>query len=151
MEWLWHSLLHSKTCVKRPLSKRPKLVFNTNYLFMQVKSIAECSNGSILQYFRPLLSYHLSFRSLFCLFSKWSCYTGFTVFPCFVYVRWKDDATNYSRIKWNAPRETMLSNSLSKNHASKYSGNLTMIIYLRSWSLLFSWFRWGAGGKWTTL
>ena len=35
---------------------------------MQVKSIAECSNGSILQYFRPSLSYHLSLRSLFCLF-----------------------------------------------------------------------------------
>ena len=34
---------------------------------MQVKSIAECSNGSILQYFQPALSYHLSFRALFCL------------------------------------------------------------------------------------
>ena len=33
---------------------------------MQVKSIAECC--SILQYFRPSLSYHLSLRSLFCLF-----------------------------------------------------------------------------------
>ena len=35
---------------------------------MQVKNIAECSKGSILQYFRPSLSYHLSLRSLFCLF-----------------------------------------------------------------------------------
>ena len=35
---------------------------------MQVKSIAECSKGSILQYFRPSLSYHLSLRYLFCLF-----------------------------------------------------------------------------------
>ena len=35
---------------------------------MQVKSIAECSKESILQYFRPSLSYHLSLRSLFCLF-----------------------------------------------------------------------------------
>ena len=34
---------------------------------MQVKSIAECSKGSILQYFRPSLSYHLSLKSLFCL------------------------------------------------------------------------------------
>ena len=34
---------------------------------MQVKSVAECSKGSILQYFRPSLSYHLSLRSLFCL------------------------------------------------------------------------------------
>ena len=35
---------------------------------MQVKSIAECFKGSILQYFRPSLSYHLPFRPLFCLF-----------------------------------------------------------------------------------
>ena len=35
---------------------------------MQVKSNAECSKGCILQYFRPSLSYHLSLRSLFCLF-----------------------------------------------------------------------------------
>ena len=33
-------------------SKRiTKLVFKTDYRLMQVKSIAECSNGSILQYF----------------------------------------------------------------------------------------------------
>ena len=31
----------------------------TNYCLMQVKSIAECSKGSILQSFRPSLSYHL--------------------------------------------------------------------------------------------
>ena len=37
---------------------------------MQVKSIAECSKGSILRYFRPSLSYHSSLRSLFSLF--WS-------------------------------------------------------------------------------
>ena len=30
---------------------------------MQVKSIAECFNGSILQYFRSSLSYHLSLRT----------------------------------------------------------------------------------------
>ena len=35
---------------------------------MQVKSIADCSKGSLLQYFRPTLSYHLSLKSLFCLF-----------------------------------------------------------------------------------
>ena len=38
---------------------------------MQVKSIAECSKGSILQYFRPSLGYHLSLRYLFCL-----CFSG---------------------------------------------------------------------------
>ena len=35
---------------------------------MQVKSIAECSKWSILQHFPLSLSYHLSLRSLFCLF-----------------------------------------------------------------------------------
>ena len=32
-------------------------VFKTYYHLMQVKSIAECSKGSILQYFRPSLSF----------------------------------------------------------------------------------------------
>ena len=50
--------------------KDHKMVFETNYRLMQVKSIAECSKGSILQYFQPSLSYHLSLRSLFCLFSS---------------------------------------------------------------------------------
>ena len=45
-----------------------KLVFKTDYRLMHVKSIAECSKGSILQYFRPSLSYHLSLRSLIGLF-----------------------------------------------------------------------------------
>ena len=35
---------------------------------MEVKSVAESSKGSILQYLRPSLSYHLSLRPLFCLF-----------------------------------------------------------------------------------
>ena len=48
--------------------RRPKLVFKTDYRLMQVKSIAECSKGSILQYFRPSLSFHLPFKTLFCLF-----------------------------------------------------------------------------------
>ena len=41
----------SKTCVKQPFSKRPKIVFKTNYHSMRVKSIAECSNRSILKHF----------------------------------------------------------------------------------------------------
>ena len=42
---------YSKTCLKRPLKRRQKMGFKTDYRFMQVKSIAECSKGSILQYF----------------------------------------------------------------------------------------------------
>ena len=46
-----NSALYSKTCVKQLSQKDQKLVFKTNYCFMKVKSIAECSKGSILQYF----------------------------------------------------------------------------------------------------
>ena len=35
---------------------------------MQIKRIAECFKGNILQYFRPSLSYHLALRHLSCLF-----------------------------------------------------------------------------------
>ena len=48
--------------------------FQDQLFLMQVKSIAECSKGSILQYFRHLLSYHLSLRSLFRLFLS-DCFT----------------------------------------------------------------------------
>ena len=80
--------------------KDRKLVFKTNYGFMQVKSIAECSKGSILQYFWPSLSYLLSLRSLFCLFlsghftqvllyCQWSLENGVTygdsILFCFVW------------------------------------------------------------------
>ena len=58
---------YSKRCVKGPLSKRPKMVFKTDYRLIQVKSIAECSHWSILHYIRPSFSYHLSFRPLFCV------------------------------------------------------------------------------------
>ena len=58
-------LNYSKTCVKRPLSKTENW---TKYRLMQLKSIVERSKGSILQYFRPQLSYHLSLRPLFCQF-----------------------------------------------------------------------------------
>ena len=43
---------NSKTCLKLSLKKKEqKLVFKPDYCLMQVKSIAECSKGSILQYF----------------------------------------------------------------------------------------------------
>ena len=46
---------------------------------MQVKSIAECSKGSILQYFLPSLCSHLSLRSLFCLFLS-GCFTQVSLY-----------------------------------------------------------------------
>ena len=46
---------------------------------MQVKSIAECSKGSILQYFRPSLSYHILFNPFDLSVFKGPLKTGFTV------------------------------------------------------------------------
>ena len=59
--------------------RRQKLIFKTDYHLLQVKSIAECSKMSILQYFRPSLSYHLSLRSLFCIFLSGRLRQVFTV------------------------------------------------------------------------
>ena len=57
--------------------------FSTDYPLMQVKSIAECSKGSILQFFWPSLTYHLSLRSLCCLFlsGRWSMFYCICLFP----------------------------------------------------------------------
>ena len=66
-------------CNNSHSQKDQKLFFKTNYRLMQVKSIAECSKGSILQYFPPSLSYHLSLRPLFCLFLS-GCFTVSYIF-----------------------------------------------------------------------
>ena len=57
----------------------------TNYHLMQVKSIAEYSKGSILQYFWPSLSYHLLLRSLFFVFFEWLLKTGFIVLTTYIF------------------------------------------------------------------
>ena len=54
---------YSKTCLRRPLKKETKVGFQ-----YRLSLNAGQKYGSILQYFRPSLSYHLSLRYLFCLF-----------------------------------------------------------------------------------
>ena len=56
------SLIYSKSCVKRPLSKRPKIGFQDRLSLNVGQKYCR-----MLQYFRPSLSYQLSIRSLFCL------------------------------------------------------------------------------------
>ena len=58
--------LYIKPITNDHFQKGKKMVFNTNYCLMQVKSIEECSTGSILQYIRPSLSYHF-FIKIFVL------------------------------------------------------------------------------------
>ena len=76
--------MYSKTCVKRPLSERQKMVFKTNYRLMQVKSIAKCSKASILplEHSAILLTFtKLSFVIKIFVLSifdfEWQFYTGF--------------------------------------------------------------------------
>ena len=57
-----HDKIH-KTCLKWPLLKRPKIGFQGQLLLNAGQKYC-----SILQYFRPSLSYHLSLRPMFCLF-----------------------------------------------------------------------------------
>ena len=76
--------LFSKEYTVKPVlrinsKRRPKIGFKTNYSLMQVKSIAECSNGSILQYFRPSLSYRVIKIFVLSIF-EWPLKTGFTIF-----------------------------------------------------------------------
>ena len=68
--------MYSKTCLKWPLSKRPKVGFQVKLSLdvgqrycrmLQWEHFAILSTF-IKQYFRPSVSYHLSLRPLFCLF-----------------------------------------------------------------------------------
>ena len=64
----------SKTCLKRPLKKKTKLVFKTDNCLMQVKSIAECS--AILQTFIKL---PFAIKTFVLSIFEWPLKTGFTV------------------------------------------------------------------------
>ena len=64
--WVVHTTV--KPLWNNHSQKEHKSVYKTNYCLMQIKSIGEFSKGSILQFFWPSLGYHLSIRSLFCLF-----------------------------------------------------------------------------------
>ena len=47
---------YSKTCLNQPLKKDKTKILIKNGSLMKVKSVAECSPWSILQYFWPALS-----------------------------------------------------------------------------------------------
>ena len=71
-------MYYSKTRVKRPFSKRPKIGFQDQLLLHAGQKYCRMLQGGILQYFRPSLSYHLSLKSFFSIF-EWPFYKGFTV------------------------------------------------------------------------
>ena len=61
---------YSKTCLKWPLKKKTENCFRGQLSLNAGEKYWRMLLRSILQYFWPPLSYHLSLRSLFCLF--WS-------------------------------------------------------------------------------
>ena len=74
-----HHYAYSKTCVKRPLSKRRTIGFKTNYHLMQVKSIAEwcpLEHSAILSTFIKL---PFAIKTFDLSIFEWPFYTGFTV------------------------------------------------------------------------
>ena len=107
-----------------------KLVVNTIYRLMQVKSIAE---WSILQYFRPSLSCHLSLISM-CFFIFLSgrlrqvllySYTGGAA--C-MYVFFKDF---FIQVKYCSAKLRRLFSTLYLTHMRKFMISLCMHIYLQ--------------------
>ena len=59
---------YRKIFLKRPLKKGQKIGFQDRLSLNAGQKYCRILQESILQYFRPSLSYHLSLRSLFCLF-----------------------------------------------------------------------------------
>ena len=63
-----HFTAYSKTGLKGHSKRRPKIVFQDSLLLNAGQKYCRMLQWSILQYFRPAFSLHLSFRPLFCLF-----------------------------------------------------------------------------------
>ena len=76
--------------VKPVLSGHSKIdktkILMKNGSLMKVKSIAECSHWSILQYFWPSLSDNRSWKPVFRLLFEWPLKTRFTVMKTFIHV-----------------------------------------------------------------
>ena len=80
-------IVYIEITVKSVLSGHSKIdktkTIMTNGSLMKVKSIAECSPWSILQYFWPALSHNRSWKPIFGLLFVWPLKTGFTAVTFF--------------------------------------------------------------------
>ena len=66
--FLSYQCCNSKTCLKQPIKKKTKKYFKDRLMLNAGQMYCRMLQESILQYFRPSLSYHMSLRPLFCLF-----------------------------------------------------------------------------------
>ena len=123
---------YSRTCLKRALKKKTKIWFSRTIIaynagkkycrMLQESRICSMLQESILQYFRPSFSYHLSFRSLFLSIFEWSLKTGFTVYGL-LFLR-----TYVLIIKSNTPSEYIRVLSIQILFFSKISQGYICII-----------------------
>ena len=70
--------MYSNTRLK--LKKKPKLGFKTDYRLMQVKSIAECSEGEHSAILSTFIKLPFPIKIFVLSTFKWLLKTGFTVF-----------------------------------------------------------------------
>ena len=74
----WLHCTYSKTCVKRPLSKRPKIGFQTQLFLNAGQTYCRMLQGEHSAILSTSLNYHLSI-SLCFVYLEWPLYTGITV------------------------------------------------------------------------
>ena len=74
-----HCVVYSITCVKRPLSKRPKTSFQDQLSLNAGLKYCRMLQGEHSAILRPSLTYHLSFLIFVLYIFEWPFYTDFTV------------------------------------------------------------------------
>ena len=114
----YYIFLYIKTCVKRLLKIDKTKILITNGSLMKVKSIAECSPWSILQYFWPALSDNWSWKPIFGHFETGSITQVLLYYsvsrPCLAFYLFS---------------QTCLMNLIKHDHSCK-------ILYLVWWSIV---------------
>ena len=70
---------YSKTCLKRPLKKIPKLVFKTDYRLMQVKKYCRMLQGEHSAILSTFIKVPFVINILVLSIFEWPLKTGFTV------------------------------------------------------------------------
>ena len=119
-----HTISTVKSVLNNHSQKDKNLVFETNYCLMQIKSIAACSKGSILQYFQPSPSYHLSLRSLFCLLLS-GCFTQVLLYSIRLpIVHFKGSPVDFTQRQYFSVPENVfliLSNNSDPNEMQHYA------------------------------
>ena len=72
--------MYSKTCFKRPLKKRPKMVFKTHYRLMQIKKVLQNAPREHPAILLTCIKLPSVIKTFDLFIFEWPLQTGFTVF-----------------------------------------------------------------------